>query len=71
MGPGRAGIFGESGSGGLIVDTAISGGDYGLQFGNQQWTFRSVSISNPRKVAVQVRAAQVLLLHELQQLWQQ
>eukprot|EP01052_Picozoa_sp_SAG31_P000369 SAG31_NODE_11_length_38734_cov_21.263854_19_plen_79_part_00 len=48
VGDGRSGIFGENGSGGLITDVVISGGDYGLQFGNQQWTFRNVAISGAR-----------------------
>ena len=51
---GTAGIFGESGSGGLIADVNIKGGDYGMQFGNQQWTFRAVSISGARVVGIQV-----------------
>ena len=51
---GTAGIFGESGSGGLIADVNIRGGDYGMQFGNQQWTFRAVSISGARVVGIQV-----------------
>ena len=54
VGPGKAGIFGESGSGGLIADVNIHGGDYGMQFGNQQWTFRDVSISGARLVGIQI-----------------
>ncbi len=54
VGPGKAGIFGESGSGGLIADVNIRGGDYGMQFGNQQWTFRDVSISGARLVGIQI-----------------
>jgi hypothetical protein len=54
VGDGRAGIFGEAGSGGLISDVNIRNGDYGMQFGNQQWTFRSVSISGARVVGIQV-----------------
>eukprot|EP01052_Picozoa_sp_SAG31_P053900 SAG31_NODE_14053_length_830_cov_0.749658_1_plen_176_part_01 len=51
---GTAGIFGEAGSGGIISDCAITNGDYGMQFGNQQWTFRDVSIRGSRIVGIQV-----------------
>jgi glucan 1,3-beta-glucosidase len=54
VGKGLTGIFGEAGSGGLISDVAISGGDYGMQFGNQQWTFRDVVISGARKAGIQI-----------------
>lgn len=53
-GAGQAGIFGEAGSGGIISDTAITNGDYGMMFGNQQWTFRDVSISGARVAGIQI-----------------
>ena len=52
IGDGRAGIFGENGSGGLITDVAITGGDHGMEFGNQQWTFRNISITGARKAGI-------------------
>ena len=54
VGGGLTGIFGEAGSGGLIADVAISGGDYGMQFGNQQWVFRDVTITGARIAGIQV-----------------
>eukprot|EP00666_Eupelagonemidae_sp_cell4sb_P011504 gene11504-biopygen26190 len=57
VGDASTGIFGESGSGGLITDVDISGGDYGMRFGNQQWTFRSLSISHSRKAAIALPSA--------------
>ena len=39
---------------GLIADTSISAGDYGMVFGNQQWTFRDVSITSSRITAIEI-----------------
>lgn len=52
MADGRAGIFGENGSGGLITDVAIEGGTHGMEFGNQQWTFRNISITGAKKAGI-------------------
>jgi len=52
VGDGTAGIFGENGSGGWISDVTVTGGSYGLQFGNQQWTFYNVSVSNASTACV-------------------
>ena len=42
----HAGIFVENGSGGHMADLDISGGLYGMNIGNQQFTIRNVKISN-------------------------
>ena len=54
VGSGHQGIFGEAGSGGLIADVSIKNGDYGMVFGNQQWTFRDVSITGCRITGIQI-----------------
>ncbi|KAF2712482.1 glycoside hydrolase family 55 protein [Pleomassaria siparia CBS 279.74] len=41
----HAGIFVENGSGGHMSDLVISGGKYGMNIGNQQFTMRNISIS--------------------------
>lgn len=41
----HAGIFVENGSGGHMADLEISGGLYGMNIGNQQFTMRNVKIS--------------------------
>ncbi|CAA9966542.1 hypothetical protein CFE70_009932 [Pyrenophora teres f. teres 0-1] len=41
----HAGIFVENGSGGHMADLDISGGLYGMNIGNQQFTMRNVKIS--------------------------
>lgn len=41
----HAGIFVENGSGGHMADLEISGGLYGMNVGNQQFTMRNVKIS--------------------------
>ena len=53
-GAGSAGVFGEAGSGGIMSDCAIANGDYGMSFGNQQWTFRDVSIQGSRVVGIKI-----------------
>lgn len=44
VGDGDTGIFGENGSGGFIGDITVIGGNTGLEFGNQQWTFRGLTV---------------------------
>jgi glucan 1,3-beta-glucosidase len=47
MGPDAAmGIFGENGSGGYISDLFVSGGIIGIAFGNQQWFWANVTVTN-------------------------
>lgn len=52
VGSNMRGIFGESGSGGLIADVEIYGGRWGIDFGNQQWTFRNLKVSGAREACV-------------------
>ena len=40
------GVFIEEGSGGYVGDIVITGGEYGLEVGNQQFTFRGITIRN-------------------------
>lgn len=40
------GIFVENGSGGHMADLEITGGQYGLNIGNQQFTMKNIHISN-------------------------
>ncbi|OKL58255.1 Glucan 1,3-beta-glucosidase [Talaromyces atroroseus] len=40
------GIFIENGSAGFLTDVTVTGGLYGLNVGNQQYTMRNVTISN-------------------------
>lgn len=42
----HVGIFIEGGSGGLLADLVIYGGQYGAQFGNQQYTTRNLTFYN-------------------------
>ncbi|EOA82737.1 exo-1 [Exserohilum turcicum] len=42
----HAGIFVENGSGGHMADLDISGGLYGMNVGNQQFTMRNIKITN-------------------------
>ncbi|KAK3987098.1 pectate lyase superfamily protein-domain-containing protein [Cladorrhinum sp. PSN332] len=48
------GIFIENGSGGYIGDVVINGGFYGLEVGNQQYTFRGISIFNAKTAVKQI-----------------
>lgn len=49
LGPdGQYGIFDENGSGGFASDLTITGGQTGLQVGNQQWTWVNIAISGSR-----------------------
>ncbi|KAK4168155.1 pectate lyase superfamily protein-domain-containing protein [Cladorrhinum sp. PSN259] len=48
------GILIEEGSGGYIGDIQIDGGLYGLNVGNQQYTFRSITISNAKTAVKQI-----------------
>lgn len=52
VGDGHTGIFGENGSGGFISDLTVTGGDIGLSFGNQQWFWRSITISGCRTAGI-------------------
>eukprot|EP01061_Rhynchopus_euleeides_P019102 TRINITY_DN3142_c0_g1_i1.p1 TRINITY_DN3142_c0_g1~~TRINITY_DN3142_c0_g1_i1.p1 ORF type:complete len:686 (+),score=302.58 TRINITY_DN3142_c0_g1_i1:96-2060(+) len=54
VGDADMGIFGENGSGGVMSDVEVSGGRVGMSFGNQQWTFVNVHVSNARDVGVQI-----------------
>lgn len=40
------GVFLEGGSAGMMVDLVFTGGLYGMNVGNQQYTMRNISISN-------------------------
>ena len=37
-----------------MADMSFVGGDYAMSFGNQQWTFRDISVTGARVAAVQV-----------------
>lgn len=50
----HVGIFMESGSGGFMADVTFNGGQYGAQFGNQQYTMRNLEFNNPGKAAIQM-----------------
>lgn len=42
----HVGIFMEGGSGGYLGDLVFYGGEYGAQFGNQQYTMRNLTFTN-------------------------
>ncbi|KAF2198358.1 exo-beta 1,3 glucanase-like protein [Delitschia confertaspora ATCC 74209] len=42
----QQGLFIENGSGGFISDIEVTGGLYGLNIGNQQFTMRNIKVSN-------------------------
>lgn len=50
----HVGIFMESGSGGFISDVTFNGGNYGAQFGNQQYTMRNLEFNNQATAAIQM-----------------
>ena len=54
VGMGDMGIFGENGSGGVMTDVEIIGGRVGISFGNQQWVFNGLRVSDARAVGFQV-----------------
>lgn len=48
------GVFIEEGSGGYVGDIVITGGEYGLEIGNQQFTFRGITIKNAQTAIKQL-----------------
>lgn len=50
----HVGLFIESGSGGFMSDLTFNGGNYGAQFGNQQYTMRNLVFNNPATAAFQM-----------------
>lgn len=50
----HVGIFMESGSGGFMTDIVFNGGQYGAQFGNQQYTMRNLEFNNQGVAALQM-----------------
>lgn len=50
----HVGLFMESGSGGFMADLTFNGGNYGAQFGNQQYTMRNLEFNNPATAAFQM-----------------
>ncbi|KAK4222047.1 pectate lyase superfamily protein-domain-containing protein [Podospora fimiseda] len=49
----QRGLFIENGSGGFVGDLVVNGGLYGLEVGNQQYTFRGISIFNAKTAVKQ------------------
>ncbi|KAL1866046.1 hypothetical protein Daus18300_006947 [Diaporthe australafricana] len=50
----HTGIFMEEGSGGFLADLIFQGGQYGAQFGNQQYTTRNLTFSNCQTAILQL-----------------
>lgn len=50
----HTGIFMESGSGGFLGDLVFYGGQYGAQFGNQQYTARNLTFYNSQTAILQL-----------------
>ncbi|CAN8097707.1 unnamed protein product [Discula destructiva] len=50
----HVGLFIESGSGGFMTDLTFTGGSYGAQFGNQQYTMRNLVFNSPGVAAIQM-----------------
>lgn len=50
----HVGLFIESGSGGFMSDLTFNGGNYGAQFGNQQYTMRNLEFNNQATAAFQM-----------------
>lgn len=50
----HVGLFIESGSGGFMSDLTFKGGNYGAQFGNQQYTMRNLEFSDQATAAFQM-----------------
>ncbi|KAH8701624.1 putative glucan 1,3-beta-glucosidase precursor [Talaromyces proteolyticus] len=48
------GIFIEDGSGGFMSDVTVNGGLYGMNIGNQQFTFRNITINNAATAISQI-----------------
>ena len=57
IGPADTGIFIENGGGGIVADVSLTGGDYGIAIGGQQWMFRNLAVSGARKMAVKIEWA--------------
>jgi len=51
---GHFGVFMENGSGGFVGDLTVLGGEVGLAVGNQQWTWRDVTVRGPSSACVNV-----------------
>ncbi|KAJ9467299.1 Glucan 1 [Diplonema papillatum] len=54
LGDAAVGLFGENGSGGFMGDLVFNGGNIGIYFGNQQWTFRNLQFHNQKVIAIQM-----------------
>lgn len=50
----HVGLFIESGSGGFMSDLTFNGGNYGAQFGNQQYTMRNLEFNNQATAGFQM-----------------
>ncbi len=50
----HTGIFMEEGSGGLLNDLVFYGGEYGAQFGNQQYTMRNLTFDGAKTAILQI-----------------
>ncbi|KAK0612449.1 pectate lyase superfamily protein-domain-containing protein [Bombardia bombarda] len=50
----HTGIFMEEGSGGVLADLVFNGGQYGAQFGNQQYTMRNLTFNGARTAILQI-----------------
>jgi glucan 1,3-beta-glucosidase len=44
----------EEGSGGFLNDLVVYGGEYGFQFGNQQYTMRNLTVFNAKTAIQQI-----------------
>ncbi|TPX11053.1 uncharacterized protein E0L32_007914 [Thyridium curvatum] len=53
-GTSHTGIFMEEGSGGMLSDLVFYGGEYGVQFGNQQYTTRNLTFYNSKTAIFQI-----------------
>ena len=61
-----AGIFGENGSGGFIGDLVVVGGRIGISFGNQQWTWRNITVSGSETACIQFLWNWAMILENVQ-----
>ncbi|KAK0671695.1 family 55 putative glycoside hydrolase [Cercophora samala] len=51
---GHTGIFMEEGSGGMLTDLVFYGGQYGAQFGSQQYTVRNLTFHGSQTAILQI-----------------
>ncbi|KAK4197536.1 family 55 putative glycoside hydrolase [Triangularia verruculosa] len=51
---GHTGIYMEEGSGGMLTDLVFYGGQYGAQFGSQQYTVRNLTFSGSQTAILQI-----------------